>query len=177
MATRKGPTPRRRTPAPRRKPVTLEAWAHKRVIDVVLDIDLTVKLRLPDIGAWLAQGKIPNPLAPMAARIEYDDIVDLKEMDAEERANFYELQCFILATHLVEPDVMAAHDGDVDKAIAWVLEEVDPLHRHVLWQRALHILPPDAQEVLRSLADLGKFRDGEPSPEPVGDGDGDGQSS
>jgi hypothetical protein len=140
-----------------KKYAALKDWQHRQCIDVELDKGFTVKLKLPDIGAYLAKGKIPNPLRAIAEKIEYDDVVDLQKATDEDRAAFYDLQAHILATHIVEPNVVA-ECGDVEKAEAWVLENIPPADRALLWARALHILDHSTQEVLRSLIDLEQFR-------------------
>lgn len=132
---------------------TLDKWAHKRIVTVDLDEDIKVDFRLPDLGMWIAQGKIPNPLRPIAESVEYG-VVSPEQMEDEDRIAYYELRDFIVATHLVKPDLVEKL-GSEEQAVEWVRENVPPAHRDLLWIRALHIIPGD----VASLLDLSSFRE------------------
>lgn len=156
-----------------RKVPSVEGWSHRRNVTVDLDEDLKVEFRLPDLGVWIAQGKVPNPLRAMAERIEYS-VVQPNAMDDEERKAYYDLQSFIIATHLVKPNLMETFEGDIDKATEWVREEMPPTHRDLIWLRAFHIIPDD---MMTSITDLFSFREGQPISGPQGDSDKDRTSS
>lgn len=150
---------------------SLEGWSHKRIVTVELDDDTKVDFRLPDLGLWIAQGKIPNPLRPMAEAVEYG-AVNPEHMTDEDRMAYYDLRDFVVATHLVKPNLMAKFQ-DADEATEWVRENVPPMHRDLLWLRALHIVP---EQIAASILDLQSFRDepagerseGDSSPERAG---------
>lgn len=137
-----------------------DKWAHRRVITVDLDEDLQVDFRLPDLGVWIAQGKIPNPLRSMAETLEFG-MVQVEALESEDRIAFYDLQAFIVATHLVKPDLVASMGGE-EEAVEWVKNEMPPAHRDMLWMRAFHIVSGD---MLSSITDLLRFRE-----EPAGAG-------
>ncbi len=150
---------------------TVDEWAHKRVVPVVLDEDTVVDFKLPDLGVWIAAGKIPNPLRAMAEKVD-TQVVDIAELSDEERIEFYELQAFVVATHLVQPDLLEAFADDEEPeeaAMAWVLAEMPPEHRHVIFARAFHV---DVGGLLKSLEDLLPFRDGKATTDAGGDREG-----
>lgn len=150
---------------------SIDQWAHKRHVDVTLADDITVKFRLPDIGYYLAQGTIPNPLRAIAERLEYESVNPAK-LEDEDLRSYYDLQLHVIATHVVQPNILKACDGDVDKAKDWVLDNVPPMHRNHLWLAAGHIAIEE--EALRSLQDL--FRGGEEPPGSAAAGDGQGDA-
>lgn len=143
-----------------RKYPSVQSWAHRRIVEVDLDADLKVDFRLPDLGVWIAQGRIPNPLRNMAENIEYG-IVNPEQLSDEDRQAYYDLQAFIVATHLVKPNLIEEL-GSQEAAMDWVRNEMPPTHRDLIWLRAFHIVPAD---IAGSLTDLFPFRD-----EPAGDG-------
>lgn len=153
-----------------RKVPTVDGWSHRRNVTVDLDDDLKVEFRLPDLGVWIAQGKIPNPLRAMAEQIEFS-VVQPHTMEDEDRKKYFDLQSFIIATHLVKPNLMDTFEGDIDKATEWVREEMPPTHRDLIWLRAFHIIP---EEQMASLSSLLSFREGQPISGPQGDSDTDG---
>lgn len=145
--------------------LTTEAWAHRRIVEVPMDQDHMVKFRLPDLTAWLKHGKIPNPLIAIADKIESPGLND-QTLSTEERGAYSDLQCFIIATHLVEPDLLKEF-GDEDTAAKWVEENMPPADRQALWLAAFHIAPG---ALLESLTDLLPFRPGERGGSDAGDG-------
>lgn len=136
---------------------SVKDWSHRRVVSVELDGDLVVDFRLPDLGVWIAQGKIPNPLRSMAETIEYG-LVQPEALNDDDRQAYYDLQAFIIATHLVKPDLVQDLGGE-QEAVEWVKEQMPPTHRDLIWLRAFHIVPGD---MIASLGDLLTFRE-EPS--------------
>lgn len=162
----------------------LSDWGHRRIIPVELDDDLKVDFRLPDIGTWLVKGRIPNPLRAIAERHEYEGI-DLSTPDSttpEEKLQYTELQAFIIATHLVKPNLVEEMAKDPDpedertpeeRATDWVMEEMPPEHKAKLWLTAFHI----SDALLSGLQQLASFRDGPTSSQPVGPIPGDAQSA
>lgn len=166
-----------------RKVPSLDNWTHRRNVWVDLDEDLKVEFRLPDLGVWIAQGKVPNPLRAMAEQIEYS-VVQPTSMDDEDRKTYYDLQAFVIATHLLQPNLMEMFEDDpedvkprrtkLDKAMEWVMDEMPPTHRDLIWLRAFHIIPDD---VMASITDLLPFREGQPISGPQGDSDKDRTSS
>lgn len=159
--------------AAKRKVPSVAGWSHRRNVTVDLDDDLQVEFRLPDLGVWIAQGKVPNPLRSMAEKIEYS-VVQPNLMEDDDRKTYYDLQSFIIATHLVKPNLMETFDQDLDKAMEWVREEMPPTHRDLIWLRAFHIIPED---MMASISDLLPFREGESVGSAAGDSDQDGTSA
>lgn len=138
---------------PRKYP-TLNGWAHKRVVTIELDSDSKVDFKLPDLGVWIANGRIPNPLRPIAEKLEFG-MVEVEKLSDEDRQAYYELQSFIVATHLVKPNLVEEL-GSEEAAKGWVLENMPPSHRDRIWLAAFHVVP---EEVMRSVLDLANFRD------------------
>lgn len=132
----------------------LDKWAHRRIVTVEIDADMKVDFRLPDLGVWIAQGRIPNPLRPIAEKIEFG-IVEPEKLSDEERQTYYDLQAFIVATHLVKPNLVEEL-GSEEAAKEWVMEEMPPTHRDLIWLRAFHLIP---DEVMASIGDVTRFRD------------------
>lgn len=154
-------------------PASVDAWGHKRVVTIDLDEETKVDLRLPDLGVWITQGRIPNPLVAIAEQIEYRSL-DITKVSKDERKKFYDLQAFVIATHLVQPNILAEFDEDKGAAAEWVKNEMPPEHRMRIWARCFHILSgEDMEEALRSLSELEPFREGSPSAHGSGAGEGD----
>lgn len=162
---------------------SLEGWSHRRNVTVDLDEDMKVEFRLPDLGVWISQGKVPNPLRAMAEKIEYS-VVNPQALEDDDRKAYYDLQSFVIATHLVEPNLLGQFEDDpedakprktkLDKAMEWVREEMPPTHRDLIWLRAFHLIPND---VMASITDLLPFREGQTVSGPQGDSDKDGTGS
>lgn len=159
--------------ATKRKVPSIDGWAHRRNVTVDLDDDLQVEFRLPDLGVWISQGKVPNPLRAMAEKIEYS-VVQPTAMEDDERKTYYDLQAFIIATHLVKPNLVEQFEGDLDRATEWVREEMPPTHRDLIWLRAFHIIP---EAMMASINDLLPFREGQTVGGASGDSDQDGTRS
>lgn len=148
---------------------SLDAWAHKRVATVELDEETKADVRLPELGVWLAQGRIPNPLRSMAEQLEYS-MVEPAKLNTEERKEYYDLQAFIIATHLVKPNLIEEL-GSQEAAAEWVLEEMPPVHKDKLWMQMLFHFNPE--ELMRSLSDLAPFREEQPELAHAARGEGD----
>lgn len=141
------PDDARRTPS-------LGEWEHRTIIDVPLDDDLTVKVRLPDLGEWIAQGRIPNPLRQIAEQMEFG-IVQPQNLEDDDREAYFALRAFIIATHLVDPNLV--EELGEEEAVEWVRSgKMPPNHRDLIWMRMFHVVPG---EVFESLAGLVPFRD------------------
>lgn len=149
---------------------TREQWSHRRVVPVPLEDDLVVDLRLPDLGVWLMRGKIPNPLKPIAEKIEYEGI-DLGEMDkvsAQEREDFLQLQAFVIAHCLVNPNLV--EELGEEAAIEWVLDDdgMPPEHRARLWLACFHV----TDQLVQTLVDISSFRGERPGADDAADREG-----
>lgn len=154
--------------------LTVKDWAHLRTIQVDLDGRM-VDYRLPDLAAFVAQGKVPNPLRALAGKL-LDAGLDERDLSDAERLNYISLQCHIIASHLVRPNLLKEF-GSEEAAASWVLENMPPSHREILWQRSVfHVTDPGLMEAVKSILDLAPFRDGngradaQPSGEQVGAG-------
>lgn len=138
---------------------TLDEWAHAGIIPIDLPSygdapAYTVQYELTDLTGFVAAGRIPNPLLPLALRIEAGEVAEDK-LTAEEVADYLELQCIVIAGSLRDPDL-----SGLDDPVEWVKAHVPPLHRRKIWEVAMHM---DLPEAVKSLLEVARFRDGAPS--------------
>lgn len=152
---------------PAKEYATLDTWAHSTEIDLQLSNGQWVTYRIPDLSAYIALGHIPNPLAGMALQIETEGVVASK-LDDDERRTYFDLQCWIIATHLRVPNLVAEL-GTEQAATAWVESEMHPDDRALLWSRSVHSF--DAEEVLSSIMAGLPFRHVEADADDDGDGE------
>lgn len=138
---------------------TLSSWEHAKTITVDLDA-FSVDFEVPDLDSFIARGMIPNPLLPMAIQVAGSVKAPSEaDMTPEDRKAYFDLRCFIIATHLRRPNLV--EELGEQGAVAWVAEKMPPGHRDALWANSVHFLAPD--EVMRSIRDLLSFRPGEAS--------------
>ncbi len=147
---------------------TLDEWAHSGVITITLPAagdqpSYTVDFKIPDLSAFIAAGKIPNPLLGLALRIEQEGVAE-DALTAEEVKDYFELQCIIVARNLVRPNLV--EEMGEPAAIEWVRSTMPPLHRRKIWEAAMHL---DISEAVKGLLELARFRD-EPSSAELPDG-------
>lgn len=146
--------------------VSLERWKHAAVQEVHLQSGAgVVKQRPGTLWQAIKGGRIPNPLLPLAVKVEYEGL-DPKTLDAEELAAFEDFKSWYIAETVIEPkitpeDVAELPSGD----------------REQLWLNALHLFDNRLAEALTSLAEYRPFRDGGRSGAASGDGSGSGTTS
>jgi hypothetical protein len=143
---------------------SLDQWEHSKTLrgvrlpQVEGHPAFKVDFEIPDLTAFLVAGRIPNPLAAMAVRIETGGVKE-QELSDEERKTYFDLQCYIIATHLRKPNLVEQL-GEED-AVEWVKAKMHPDHRAALWQRAVHMISSDdIEEAIKSLQEAIPFRDG-----------------
>lgn len=152
---------------------SLDEWAHAGIVDIELPPvgsapAYTVSFELTDLTGFIAAGRIPNPLLPLALRIEQEGVAE-DSLTAEEIADYLELQCIVIAANLRDPAL-----SGLDDPVGWVKAHVPPLHRRKIWEVSMHM---DLPEAVKGLLELARFRDGAAGGDVPGRGDANGQGA
>lgn len=132
--------------------MTTKTWEHAKEIDVEVEAGKVVRYEVPDLHQYVALGTIPDPIAGLAAQIDGGAVVESK-MTEEERKTYFELECWVIATHLRRPNLI--EELGEQGALDYVKTKMHPDHRAVLWSKSVHNFAPE--EVLRSLGELLPF--------------------
>lgn len=165
-------------------PTSLDQWAHDRLIrglelPAVGDgPDRLVDYELPNLNTFAKLGDVPQPLAAMAVKAEWDPEFNPMASGDEERKTYYDLMCWVIAWGLRKPNVLEEMGGNLANAAAWVDANIHDTQKVAIWQRAQHMIDPNdvlaaleaiQQEVkgsdLSSVADLERFRGGGQRPD------------
>lgn len=139
-------------------------WEHAKQIDVDLPSGVRVRYEIPDLPAYVARGNVPNPLADIAFRLDRG-VIREDDLEPDDARAYFDLQCWIIGTHLREPNLVTECGGP-DRAAEWVATRMHPDDRATLWARSVHIF--DAEQALTSLMELVPFRGGESGARDVG---------
>jgi len=143
---------------------TPEEWSHANVREVVLPSGAgKVLVRPMSLSRALIGGRIPNPLARIAAKVEYEG-VDPSKLPAEERRAYEDFKDWLVASSVVEPEVSVEFVRNEDG------RGMPPIDREEIWLHAIHAKSPLLDKVVASLADLASFRGGAGGDAAPGDG-------
>jgi hypothetical protein len=135
--------------------LTTATWEHAKEMDVEVEKGKMVRFEVPDLHQYVSLGTIPNPFAAIAAQIDQGAVAESK-MTPDERKQYFELECWVIATHLRRPNLI--EELGEEEALKYVKTKMHPDHRAVLWSKSVHHFAPE--EVLRSLGELVPFLGG-----------------
>lgn len=179
-----------RRASPAKYPTSLEAWDHDRVLKGVLIPSATsgpgflVDYEMPNLQAIAKMGDLPNPLAEMAIRADWDTEFSPLRASNEERETYFDLMCHVIAWGLRKPNAVEKA-GSLEAAAAWVSRWTVE-QQMALWMRSQHMVSADdiiaaadsMKEAkgsdLANVADLGEFREVGRGPAAAEDGASDG---
>jgi hypothetical protein len=146
--------------------MALSDWDHDRIVQVTLPHSKReVPFELPDLQLFMARGFIPNPLAAMAAKVEFEGITmeGYETMDDGSREELFDLMCWIVAHGLHAADAFPGEDEDAVRHMVTVT--MHPDDRFALWMKAMHVGLVDFTEGVRaSLETVASFRSIEGGP-------------
>ncbi len=142
--------------------VDLQKWKHAAITEVKLSSGAgTIRQRPGTLPQAIRGGRVPNPLVPVAMKIEYEG-VDPKKLTPEEAADFEAFKDWYVAETVVEP-VITAED----------VAGLPPGDREQLWLNALHVFDIEKLgKLVASIAELEPFREGAGRDTSPADGDG-----
>lgn len=150
---------RRQSPA--RYPTSLEVWNHDALVRG-LELPAVgdgparqVDLQIPNLATLALQGRMPNRLVPIALKVA-DGLTLTKLEEGAEQADYHALMCWVIATHLRKPDLMAEY-ADEEAASQAVADLLPDDHKWAIWQRCVHVFEPT--DILEAMSKAGLLKE------------------
>lgn len=128
-------------------PADADIWNHDllvkgMVLPAVGDGPLRqVDIEVPNLATMAMRGHLPDPLVPIALKVA--DGYTLRKLTDEDKRPYYDLMCWVIATHLRRPNLVEQADGDAEAAAAMVAEKIPDEHKWAIWLRCVHVFDPD----------------------------------
>lgn len=156
-------------------PTSLDRWDHDRVLKGVEIPSASggqpflVDFELPNLNTFAKLGDIPNPIAEIAIKAEWDTSFNPLTAQGDDRKDYFDLMCYVIAWGLRKPNVVEEL-GSLEAGAAWVAKWTVQ-QQMVLWSRSQHMvaqedieaaamLKKEVEEGINSVADLKDFRHG-----------------
>lgn len=106
--------------------LTKEEWKAKRIRPVTLPSGAEILFQLPNVSAMVRAGRIPNPLLPLAIKLDASTVQTSEIQEAEQFTEWTNFCRLLILDAVVEPvldqaDVDLLPTEDYDQLYNWVL--------------------------------------------------------